>query len=566
MFHLPHNAIVPDEVEFIINLIDEKKEYYLYDELKAMLFEEEIRQGVFSTFHTGMYDNYMHSPALKSVYEKILNRECSYSDIKSKPYTDNKTINGVWNEIVRDYFEFLAFTGLMPSYYKSNPQESEKRYYVGETLRLYKAGKLSYSDILFRMKHRNASKDFSSFSQQYDIRNRPFVVALKVLDKFKKSGYEKISGRTISYYVKTIKNEDDIDNYEFLPINKSDFSGAEYKEIGRGTTFLRQHLKKIGVIDLAKSARGVCVFDLKHFDISNYKFHDKSVYIGDVYETSFGNFELTPFVLQSIANPSKITDNDLKLALKELNLIDDEKALCDFNIDTDLMSRNEVELFKTQALQYSTVEADVSNVELTEEYRIGKAISEGSNGTDYEKFLWNLLKNKFGKQNVVWYGSQTTGQRLSDITCDVKILDINGTPATIKLIIESKAGAAIKAFDERKEIVDIENTIKLCNIKKYDGIWYIIVDSNKIPSANGHGGFRASANQKSFKNKLLTIHSTLLSQLWKPTLVTAFSYNKFMKFLYQIDYERNCVCRMQTPDFWTWSDSFIRDSYVTIVA
>lgn len=567
MFHLPHNAVIPEEVEFIINLIDEKKEFYLYDDLKAMVFEQEIRQNKFSIFHKGMFKNYTTKAHLKTIYENILNNKCSYFDIKNKPYTDKKNINGVWNEIVRDYFEFIAFTGLMPSYYKGGTSESEKRYYVGETLKLYKQKKLSYEDILFKMKHRNASKDFSSFTKQYDIRNRPFVVALKVLNKFKTLGYDKIDGNTLSFYVKSINNEDDMDSFIFKIIKREDFSEAEFREIGRGTTFLRQHLIKIGVVDLATSSNKPCVFDLNNFNILNYKFNDKSVYIGDIYYTSFGNFELTPFVLQSIANPKTIKNNDLKKGLIELNLIDGEKTLCDFNIDTDLISRNEVELFKKQIITQESLSNNIpSKVELTNEYSTGKSISENSDGSAYEKFLYNILKNKFGENNVVWYGSQSSGQRLSDISCDVNIFDNSDQASKIKIIIESKAGSAIKAFDERKEIVDIENTIHKCNQKNYDGFWYIIVDSNKIPKENCHGGFRSSPYQKSFKDKLVYIHHTILSQLWKPTLVTAFSYKEFMKFIYQINYDRGCVYRMQTPDFWTWSDKFVKDTYVTIAA
>ena len=34
-----------------------------------------------------------------------------------------KNLNGCWNEQARDYFEFFAFTGLMPSYYKGTALE-----------------------------------------------------------------------------------------------------------------------------------------------------------------------------------------------------------------------------------------------------------------------------------------------------------------------------------------------------------------------------------------------------------------------------------------------------------
>lgn len=81
-FHLPHNAILPEEVKFIISLIDPNKEYYLYDDLKAMMFEEEIRHGVFEKFHPGMFKNFMKNERLKPYYDKVLSGELNYADIK----------------------------------------------------------------------------------------------------------------------------------------------------------------------------------------------------------------------------------------------------------------------------------------------------------------------------------------------------------------------------------------------------------------------------------------------------------------------------------------------------
>lgn len=566
MFHLPHNAVKPEEVEFIISLIDENKEYYLYDELKAMMFEEEVKQGCFEIFHKGMYKKFMNSSEFNALYEKVKECELSYKDLKKIPFSPQKDFNRNWNEIVRDYFEFIAFTGLMPSYYKGQSRESDKRYYIGNTLKQFKRGEITYQDILFKMKHRNASKDFSSFTKQYDIRNRPFVVALKVLDMFKQKGFKSIDGKSIIYYVIDTKNEDDLNKRDVKPINKNDFSKSDYKEIGRYTTFMRQHLtRKLNVKDLASSPKRPCVFDLTTFDINSYNFKDKAVFIGDVFEGKTKNIELTPYILKCISNPSAIVDKELKEDLKELGLIDDTKPLCDFNPDTDLMSRELVELFFNEPV--SIPENQVSErVEVTTEYREGKEISSSSDGSAYEKFLYHMLKNKFGEKSVKWYGSHTTAQRLSDIVCDVTVKDIDGTDNSIKIIVEAKAGAAISAFDERKEIDDIANTLGQENTDKCNGIWYIVVDSDKIPLVNQHGGFRRGANQKSFKDKLIFIHQSILSQMWKPTLVTAFSYDEFMKFLYKINYEKGFVTRMRTPNFWMWSKNFIQDSYVSVIA
>lgn len=565
MFHLPHNAVIPEEVEFIINLVDESEEFYLYDDLKAMIFEEEIRQGCFEFFHKGMYKKFMKIPILQELYEKVKENKLSYVGMKKIQFTGKKEFNKIWNEIVRDYLEFFAFMGTMPSYYKGKGKDTEKKHYISDTLIRFKNKQLSYQEMLFQMKHRNASKDFSSFKQQYDVRNRPFIVALKVLDLFKQKGYKSIDGHTVSYYVTTTLNEDDLCKRDIKPINKKDFSANDFKEIGRGTTFLRQHLtRKLNVVDLASSPRASCNFDLTTFDINNYNFKDKAVFIGDIFETPTKNIELTPYILKCISNPSKIKDNELKEDLKALGLIDDAKALCDFNPDTDLMSRELVELFMNDS-EMPTQKTE-ERVELTLEYKEGKIISSGSDGTAYEKFLYKVLKNKFGEKNVTWFGSHTSGQRLSDITCDVMIKGLDGVDNKLKIIVESKAGYSIKGFDERKEIDNIANTLAQELDNSHGGIWYIVVDSDQIPSINDHGGFRRGPNQKSFKDKLVCIHGAILSQVWKPTLVTAFSYEEFMKFLHGINYDRGFVTRMQTPNFWVWSSNFIQDSYVSVIA
>jgi hypothetical protein len=66
-FHLPHNAILPEEVKFILSVLDENKEYYLYDDLKSIMFEEEIKQGKFEIFHNGMYKNFMANNIFKII-------------------------------------------------------------------------------------------------------------------------------------------------------------------------------------------------------------------------------------------------------------------------------------------------------------------------------------------------------------------------------------------------------------------------------------------------------------------------------------------------------------------
>lgn len=561
-FHLPHNAIVPDEVKFIINLIDENKDYYIYDELKAMMFEEEIKQDVFKKYHSGMYKNFMKDDRLLSYYNGIKEGKLKYSDIKNKPYSPKKTLNGCWNEQARDYFEFFAFTGLMPSYYKGKSIESEKRHYVGSTLKMYKAGLISYVDILFKMKFRNASKNSDNI-EQYDVRNRPFVVILKVMNMFKNKGYTCIDANTLSYITRNIRDEDNIDSSLIKPAKRSDFSEQEYREIQRGTLFFKRHLTEgIGLKTIGNTP---LKFDLRDFNINDYKFKEKCIFIGDL----FDDLEVTPLFLKCLAHPENIEDSELKQHLIDLKLIDNTHSLYDFNIDTDLADRNLVNQYINSEKIIDKLPIS-TRIEATEEFKRGKQISESGDGTAYEEFLYKLLKNKFGEHYVTYMGANTVGERVSDIVWDIIMLNDDNTKTKLRIIVEAKSGGAITQFDERKEIDDIINTLTDDRIKtKYDGIWYMVVDSSKIPQIdNTHGGYREGSHKLSFKQKLLKIQSTIMPKTTKLTMVTAFSYVEFMKFIDSIDYNKevNYVSRIQAPDFWTWSNKFIGTSYVTIRA
>lgn len=559
-FHLPHNAILPEEVKFILSLIDPKKDFYLYDELKAMMFNEEVRRGVFEKFHSGMYKRILANPDLKKKYEAVKNKTLSYDDIKKLQYTDKKTLNGCWNEQARDYFEFIAFTGLMPSYYKGTAVESEKRYYVGETFKKYHNGELTYQDILFKMKFRNASKNYDNI-EQYNVRNRPFVLAIRIMNILKQKGYQKIDGHSLSYMIRNIRNEDDLDFDLVEPVDFTDWSKTKKDEIGRGTTFLKRHL--IEGLDIKLVAGSLSDFDLESFDIDKYNFKEKAIFIDDLYD----DLEITPLFIRYLKNPLEIKDAEIKNKMMALGLIDETISLYDFNVDTDLADRNLVnKVSETESIEteiYST------KIETTDLYKKGKVISENSDGTAYEEFLYEFMKEKFDEEQVTYLGANMIGQRVSDIVFEPTILNDDGSKLKIRVIIEAKAGKAISSFDERKEKDNIINTLNDKRFgKKYDGIWYIVVDSDKITSGEHHGGFRTNNNQLSFGQKLLSIQSSIMPMTGKLTMVTAFSYHEFMKFVDSIRYDGKLghISRAQASDFWTWSNRFVKTSYVAIIA
>lgn len=554
-FHLPHNAVLPEEVEFIIDCVNIENDYYLYDDLKAIIFEKQVQENVFKKFHKQPYRNIQNNKTLKEVYDKIKSGEKKYADIKNLAYTDRKNVNQIWNEFVRDYVEFLAFTGLMPSYYKGKSNESEKKHYIGFTLKSYKKGEITFEDILFNMKYRNASKNEEHYDA-YNVRNRPFVVALKIMDMYKKKGYKEIDGRILAKIVKQTVDEDDILIDGIHPLNTSVYDEATLKEYGRGRTFLGRYFTEIFKIETTSSTP--VRYNLESFNIGNYNFKEKAIYIGEQY----GKLEITPNIIKMIRKPELIDDPELKEYMEEKGLIKNNEANVQFNIDTDLAERK------------LAIEASNDDIDLDEVYDLalnvsdvtyneGKVISESGKGTLYEEFLNKILKNKFGENKVTYYGANTMAKRLSDITIDLDIFD-GIDNRKIKVVVEAKSGSAIAALDERKEREDIINT--LCESRtKYDGIWVMFVDSNSIPRS-GHGGFRESGNLAlSFEQKLLNIQFNIQMQTCKTTLVTAFSYEKFMEFLNNIE-NSETISKMQAKHFWTWSKKFVNMSFVSVHA
>lgn len=557
-FHLPHNAILPKEVEFMLNSLDVNKEYYVYDDIKSLFFEKLVIEDRFKEFHPQVYKNIVNNNELALIYSNIEKGNAKYIDIKNIKYSDKKNFNQIWNETVRDYVEFFAFTGLLPSYYKGYSLENEKRHYVGELLKRYINKEITYSEILYKMKYKNASKDKNKI-EEYDVRNRPFVLALKLLNAFKLKGYSEIDSKTIMFYIKNTKNEDTINFDELYPINKNDFNDNDFRELGRASTFMKQHMQYAFNLEIKDSRETIFILD--NFDINNYNFKNRAIFMDDIY----GVIEITPYLLKSLNDINNINDYDFKDDLVKYNLIDnDNKLLVDFNIDTDLANRTLVKQYlDAESMKFTPSK----NIKSKEYYIKGKEISENSDGTKYENFIYEQLKCKFG--NCVYQlGAAFIGQRLSDLAFDINVYN-EDVINRLRIVVEAKAGNAIKAFDERKEKNNLLNTLTLNNLdRNYDGVWYIVVNGNSIPNSSKHGGYRNSTTQLSFLDKLLQIQFKTNMESQKPTLVTAFSYDKFMDFLNDINLPDNYeyISKVNAPDFWVWSKKFVKESFVTIHA
>ena len=191
----------------------------------------------------------------------------------------------------------------------------------------------------------------------------------------------------------------------------------------------------------------------------------------------------------------------------------------------------------------------------------------GSKGQEYEEKLYSLISDNFPDFTVKWYGANATGQRLSDIAILTKIF--NGTDyQNIVIIIECKAGNAIKSYDERKEIDDVINTLmKLSKSERIDGVWYWIVNGNSLPSVDSHGGYRTNALSKNLLEKLNDIHFSISETMRVPTIITGFSFDaikSYLCYLHEKISNTQSINRVTVPHFWRWSKKFMNMQYVMV--
>lgn len=569
-YHLPHNAVVVEEFKFMLSLLDISKEYYLYDELKSLFLEEMIKNGLFEKFHKGMYKRINNSDEMKNVYEKIKIGELGYDSIKKLYYTDKdkkpkKNFNQNWNEIVRDYLEFMAFIGFLPTYYKGKSKESEKKHYLSNTLKLYLNNEYSLQSALLGMKFRNASKDYSNFDM-YDIKLRPFVIVLKILEYAKDKNMSYINGTVLSALVKLQSNEllENLEDVDLINKNNNGWTDSQIREFNRGLTFMKQWINHVLRIPIRKGKE--IFFDLTDYDIKKYDFFENSVYVGERYKY----IEVTPQIANIIKDPSKSDNIQVLQVLEEYNLIKKGKQNAHINYDIDLPNRE-------LALESYSIEEENNKIQMQvdkkvvklelkkqEEYKRGYEISIASDGTAYEEFIYEQVCKAFTNFEVRKLGSHYTGQRVSDIEIDCQVYYQN-VISNIKIIIECKAGKAIKSLDERKEKDNIDNTLKSTNINSYDGVWYILVANDNIPKKQ-HGGYRSNNNSLSFEEKLLALQFHTQMSVGKPSIVTAFSFEMFMNFLSEIKDNNGIITNQTTKDFWVWSKRFVNMSYVSIQA
>ncbi len=606
-YHLPHNSIRLDEFHHMLRSIDLKKDYYTYEELRLLLLQTQIKDDKFKIFHSTIHKNLLshQNEDVRKLYLTAVNIPSRQNllNLLECQYTLKKTFKQIFNETVRDYTEFFAFLGLLPSYYKSKVG-GENKHYVSQLLKDFIGNKIELEEILLNFKYRNASKNYKSMTM-YQLELRPFVIALKAIEKYFEKGFEKVNNKIISAITIYSKNEkidwflENFDNpekhiREYKYLFDNDFDKID-KELGRATLFLKPYLLEMGYVSYENGN-----YIKGHRSFSDLIYPEKVVFCNSV----INNIDLTP-VLGKIFYKLYEYSKEEKYVLSKNNVFDSNISSKDADFIISelvklgcIISYNKTEItishFKKQIsinpytdffdIDDANYVRNIKEFKLTDEQfkievkddKIDRILSElkpialGSDGEKYEEELYNILKDNFEFFNIKWFGSNAIGKRVSDMLIKVKIFD-GYKYKDIGIIIECKAGRSVRSFDERKEIDDVLNTLKMQK-EPIDGVWYWVVNGEALPAIDEHGGYRGNDLSKSFMEKLHDVHFSVSEYMRVPTIVTAFSFDaisNYLRYLYpligKMKYNNlDSINSRDIPHFWVWSKKFMNMQYVMV--
>ncbi|MBR1688007.1 MAG: hypothetical protein IJ710_05660 [Prevotella sp.] len=314
-YHLPHNAIRIDEFDFLLGCINTERPYYTYAELRSLFLFEQIRQRKLESFHERYHQNLTtHSdPEVSALYARIVQMSADQLQpedtdaLLDVQYTQAKTFKQVWNETIRDYTEFFAFLGLLPSYYKGRRGDDGKRHYVSGLLCRYRNGEASMHDILMGFKYRNACKNEANFDM-YSIEVRPFYIALRALQHYNAAGYHIVDPHIISAVVTFSQDEnaslqkllcdfdnptlplEDYQNLGLFPQDQHEFQ-KWVEEARRASSLLKPYLEALQAVSVRRAGRSYkYVIQPEHFHLD--KTPERSVFC----DGTVGHYRLTPML------------------------------------------------------------------------------------------------------------------------------------------------------------------------------------------------------------------------------------------------------------------------------
>lgn len=605
-YHLPHNAIRIDEFNFMLECIDLNKEFYSYKELRLLFLKEQIKQDVLKIFHK-KYDSNLKEHLnlqIREIYTRCINNPTdeNLNDLLNCQYSKAKTFKQIFNETTRDYTEFFAFLGLLPTYYKGKAG-GENKHFVSERLREYRKGEVSLEQLILDFKYRNSSKNYEVLDM-YSISVRPYLIALRACYHYFNKGFTRVNNKIISAIVLYAQNENidyllslfkdptkSISEYKKL-FNKEEFEAIE-KELGRATLQLSPYLLHTGYLKRENS-----------FYMRGDKEFNESCYAKKVAfcNSCIGNLTITPVVGKIIYNLYKFALNgkkkvsidslfdhnvnieDKSFLIKELieldcvsimgnnliiNPVEKQIAINPYSDFFDISDSNYVANITSMNLYSEPMFVEDIDISIDSEFELIRPIALGSNGAKYEESIYELIKTHFGSFSAKWYGASSTGKRVSDIFIRTKVKD-GMEDKNIAIIIECKAGNAVRAFDERKEWDDILNTLSIEKANgTIDGIWYWVVNGNSLPSVDEHGGYRQNSLSKSFVEKLSELQFNISEYMRVPTIVTAFSFEaikNYISYLFDKIGDQSCdvINKIDVPHFWRWSKKFMNLQYVMV--
>ena len=507
-------------------------------------------------------------------------------DMLDVQYKPTKTWRQNWVEFVRDYIDFAAYCGLFPCYYKlpTTMASEEDGYVVTPKLKDFIQDKISLEEILMEFKYSNSSINVRRYPK-FNIEVRPFFAALKLLSLLKDRKIDKIEKKLLFGSVSCLDNEKELNSaVEFIVnFNKEkkdikNYSKQIVEEIGRFATGMHRFLTETNLIK--ESVEG---------NITNCSITDKGEkllnntpqnslffghYSGNLYYSPLVAFILDTFTNLSKKGINKVGLNEIVGILKNVNkteLIEILGGISGLNPSPIEKIEGDIILLNDFSHQYAVSPyADFASLEeanfvylkqiserITSKLEKGtlimppestlKALHDAaiaSNGDNYEEEIKKAI-SLIGIGEVRRFGQNTRFQRVSDVVWKLEY-EINGEIKPLLIIIEAKSGNAIYEFKEGKESEDMINTLVTFyknDFASLEGIWIMILDSDKIPDSKGHGGFRGDeVLSKSFMQKMLIIHKNLLSAFGKPILVTAFAIKPFLEYytyLYSVIKQNN---------------------------
>ena len=542
----------------------------------------------------------------KEAWRRFLrNPDRNYEEFVDVRYKPTKTWRQNWVEFVRDYADMAAYCGLLPCYYKNlNAASEEDGYVFSDRGRAYLKGKIGPEFVMMGMKYANSSISLMRWTQ-FNIQVRPFYAALRLLIELEKRGVKLIDKKLLGAAVGCLRTEDEIgDAAESI---RSDFGSPIASFNHRPITprdFMREG-ERFSLSLVSFLTRWKLV-EVKGERISLVRITDYGREIADrtpqhafFYNSLLGPIKPTPlvghllhlFTLAAMGGKNQVDLARLIDQMKEavdtkeideaLTLIKNRldpspiRSIADGTIQlnsiahqyaitpaTDFSSSGEaafvergIGAIKVKAppvIQASPPKAVVTRL---------RSVAHGSDGSEYEDVLAEALKElKVGK--VIPLGHRVAGQRYTDIVWEVPIIESEGgTQKDILVVIEAKAGGAIRAFDERATKDDIKNTLRdrySKSLHNVEGIMIWVVDSSKLPAVSGtHGGAREGS--KTFQEKMFELHM-LTSYANKVVVVVAMSVDSFIEYYSYLfgtlPQQKLPLTEVTYQNFWIWGKAF----------